>query len=165
MTKIRGHIETYICNLLAQDKNPREVSQLLQDSQRISITSQTIRKFSQEKEPIIERIRQELSEKMLKRYIPIASETTRMEREEALYQLSQSLKQRTERIDYGLRCLGAAREECKSEKKDSTPQNVQFNQYNILTDEQLLFKKRELEKSIIALSKKGDGSYGKESGT
>lgn len=160
MTKIRGHIETYVCNLLAQDKNPREVSQLLQDTHRISITSQTIRKFFQEKEPIIERIRQELSEKMLKRSVPIASEAVRLEREEALYQLSQTLRRNTERIDYGLRCLGAAREENKAQKEGPT-QNVQFNQYNILSDEQLLLKKRELEKSIVELSKKGDGSYGK----
>lgn len=158
-TKIKGHTETYITNLLAQDKPVREICNLVLETHHISIAPITVYKFAKIKEPVIERIRQVLSEKMLKRAVPIASEGVRLEREEALWQLSQCLKRNTERIDYGLRCLGAAREECKVNQPAAT--NIQFNQFNSLTDEQLLLKKRELEKSIIGLSKIGEGSYGK----
>lgn len=150
-TKIRGHIETYVTNLLAQDKPVREICNLLSETHHITIAPITVYKFAKQKEPIIERIKQELSEKMLKRSIPIASEGIRLERNEALWQLSQGLRRNTERIDYGLRCLGAAREECKNKEPNTT--NIQFNQFNQLTDEQLLLKKRELEKSIIDLGK------------
>lgn len=155
--KLKGDIERYTCNLLAQDKSFKEVQNLLKENQNISVSDVTIRNFAKEKCDEIETIKNSLLAKRAVSEIPIANERVRLEREECLYQLSQGLKSNLNKIDFGLKCLREARDETKG--SGSYTSNIQFNQFNQLTDAQLLLKKAELEKKIIELSRNKEGEY------
>lgn len=83
--------------------------------------------------------------------VPIAMEKNRLERDEALYQLSQELTGKKDKIYAGLAVLKEAREETKGSQVQ--PNLFQFNQFNSMTDEELLAKKKQLEKKILDIKK------------
>ena|SRR3990167_8489845 len=148
--KLRGDLETFVCSLFAQEKSGSEIRKMLQDIHGVKVSLPTIQKLSKERESEIEHIRTNMFKDSLKRNIPIASESVRLEREEALYQLSQNLRIKTQKITYGLQCLREAREETKAkEAPAAVSTNIQFNQFNQLTDAELIEKKKRLEKKIF----------------
>ena len=94
----------------------------------------------------------EQKEKMLaaSAEVPIAMERVRLERDEALYQLSQKLSGDKDKITHGLAVLREAREESKNAVQ---PNIFQFNQFNTLSDEELLAKKKQIERKILDIKK------------
>lgn len=162
MKKVKSDTEIYICNLFAQNKSASEIREMLKYDHKTSLCLPTIYNIAKKNSAGIEKIRAAMFEKNLKVSIPIASETVRLEREEALFNLSQNLQKNTEKISYGLSCLKEAREESKT--RETAGANIlQLNQFNYLTDSELLEKKKKLEESIIELNKKGE-CYAKEQG-
>ena len=117
---------------------------------------QLIRYYKETRGPIIEEMRNKVLDKALK--VPIANETVRLQRTEALYQVSTTILDKKDMVDTSLKCLKEARDEVKGEGSSSQTY-LQFNQYNELSDEELLFKKKELENKIIELNKKGEKVY------
>ena len=147
MGKIVGQSESFVCHLAGQMKTLPEIQEQLLKIHKIEIGTQAIRRFIERKKDYVARIREtylaDISD------VPIAQEKIRLERDEALYQLSQTLSNVPTRIEKGISCLREAREELKG----GTYQFNQFNQYNQFTDEQLLEKQKKIESQIIDLSK------------
>ena len=150
-TKIQGDSERFVCNLLSQEKSVSEICRMLKSIHNIDVGAQVIYRIKKSKELEIEQIRRAKYNLDIKLNIPIASESVRLEREESLYQLSQTLELPINKIDYGLRCLKEAREETKIAVQPAQT-NIQFNQFNQLTDEELIAKKQSLEKKLLGLT-------------
>lgn len=147
--------ELFICAQLAQMKTLSEIVILCREKfphQKCKMTTQAISYYKRTKAPIIEQMREKILNATMNMNIPIADEKVRLRRTEQLYQLSATLVKKEDIINNSLKCLKEAREETKGEI-GSTQNYLQFNQYNELSDEQLIEKKRELEGKIIDLSK------------
>jgi len=168
-TEISSEHELFVIQQLAQLKSPKVVAELCDkrfpDDKKISIAM--VRYYKHTREPIIEELRDKFISKAMN--IPIANERVRLKRTEDLYNASSNLVARDDdrlvlsAVEVSLKCLKEAREEVKGE--GSSTQNIlQFNQYNELTDEQLMDKKKELEDKFLELSKKGE-VYAKVEGT
>ena len=159
--EIKGERELFIIEQFAQLKGSTEVSELYNakfpDARRISPGG--MRYYKETRAPIIEQMRDKFISKSMN--IPIANERVRLKRTEDLYNAASNIVAKDDKrvlnaVDISLKCLREAREEVKGEG-GSTQNILQFNQYNELTDEQLLDKQKELEHKFLELSKKGDG--------
>lgn len=148
----------FICEEVAQQKSYQEISDdwVKQNPDERPISKQMVNYYIRSNKPVIQDIRQQLMDRTLEKAmeIPIANEKTRLTRMEALYLEANKIESVKDKIGVSLDCLREARQEVKGE---TTTQNyLQFNQFNELTDAQLLDKKKELEQKFIELSKKGD---------
>lgn len=136
----------FICNLLAQYKTASEVKELVKEVHNAEISNSVIYSLKKAHPQLIERLRTKYLSDLTS--VPIAQEKVRLERDELLYQLSLTIENEPDRVDAALRCLKEAREETKSTTQ--TQNNfIQFNQFNSLTDDELLEKKRRLEEKIL----------------
>lgn len=166
LTGINDEKEFFILEKLSEGKTCTEVSRLYHakfPDDRV-ISPQGIRYYKETREDVIEEIRLKVINKMM--HIPIANEKVRLKRMEDLYQAASNVvatddEKRLNAIGVSLSCLREAREEVKGNKESPA---IIFNQYNELTPEGLLDKKKELERKFIELSKKGDDTYGAQQG-
>ena len=152
LTIKRGHVpaevKRYVINLLAQSKGYKEIQGLVKTTHEHEISTGAIARVLQTSQGEIE----EQKNKFLASSadVPIALERVRLERDEALYQLSQKVTGTRDKVVLGLNCLKEAREE----SKNTLPTNVyQFNQFNNLSDAELLAKKKKLEARILDIKK------------
>ena len=159
---IRTEKELFICEQLAQLKTPNEIIGLWQKKNPTDgkLSAQLIYYYKKTYTAQIEDMRDKIMEKSLE--VPIANEKIRLQRTENLYQVSASILHKKDRVDTSLKCLKEAREECKGEA-GASQSYLQFNQYNELSDTELLEKKKEIERKFLELTRKGD-SYAKEQG-
>jgi hypothetical protein len=135
----------FICNLFAQYKTPTEIQALLKEVHNVTMTTQTINKIKNRSLKVIETQRTKYLNDLMS--VPIAQEKIRLERDEELYKLSLTIANSKDKIATALNCLKEAREETK--KSDHNQNFIQFNQFNSLTDDELLEKKRRLEEKIL----------------
>ena len=144
---IYGQRATFVCNLAGQLKSPKEISTLIMDKFGRAIGVVAITTFVEKNKDWVGKIREQYLSDIST--IPIAQEKIRLERDENLYQLSQTIAKPTDRISSGLACLKEAREELKG----GHIQYNQYNQYNQFTDAELLEKQKKIEGQIIEISK------------
>lgn len=153
--EIRDEKELFIIEQFAKLKSCKEISELYNakfpDAKKIAPYG--MHYYKKTRAPIIEQLRERFITRTMN--IPIANERVRLKRTEDLYQESQRIEGVKDKVEVSLRCLKEAREEIKGES-GSTQNFLQFNQYNDLTDEQLLDKQKELENKFLELSKKGN---------
>lgn len=135
----------FICNLFAQYKTATEIRVLLKEVHNFDMTAQTINKIRDRNLKLIETQRTKYLNDLMS--VPIAQEKIRLERDEELYKLSLTIENKKDRIASALTCIKEAREETK--KSDHSSNFIQFNQFNTLTDDELLEKKRRLEEKIL----------------
>ena len=135
----------FICNLAAQYKSATEIQSLLKEVHNFSMTPQTINKITNKNLKTVEKLREKYLADLMT--VPIAQEKIRLERDEELYKLALTIENRKDRINSALTCIKEAREETK--KSEHNQNFIQFNQFNTLTDEELLEKKRRLEDKIL----------------
>lgn len=151
-TLIVGQARITACQLIAEFKEPLEVIRLLNDKYDLNISEDTVAKFTEKHEKEIGKLRAQYLSEVSR--VPIANEVVRLERTEDLYKQSQKLEDSSTKILRSLDCLRTAREETKGVGGQGL--NVQFNQFNELSDEEIVDKKAGLEKKIMDLMKKGD---------
>lgn len=144
---ISGQKATFVCNLAGQLKSPKEISELLRYKHNAHYGERAISTFVEKNKDIIGRIRETYLADIST--IPIAQEKIRLERDESLYQFSQTIAKPTDRIASGLACLKEAREELKG----GHIQYNQYNQYNQYTDAELLERQKKIEAQIIDITK------------
>ena len=154
--KLQGEAQAFTIALFAQQKTLSEIKKLLKDIHDVDINKCTLGLFSKKMKTQIEDLKNSYLEKSIEQ-VPIANEYVRLQREELLYKVSQKLSRNREKIDYGLKVLREAREE--TDKKQEISTAIQFNQFNQLTDEELLDKKKRMESRILELSKTKEGEY------
>lgn len=156
--EIMNEKELFIVQQFAQLKSVSEVRESYNKKfcNDKPLSAHGIRYYKETRAPIIEQLRDKLISKTM--VIPIANEKVRLKRTEDLYNVATTILEKKDMVETSLKCLKEAREEIKGES-GSVQNFLQLNQYNELTDEQLLEKKRELESKFIELSKKGE-SYG-----
>ncbi len=137
----------FICNLLAQYKTAPEIVKLYKETHNEETTNKFVYSIKKANQEFIEKQRAiylaNLSD------VPIAQEKIRLERDEELYKLALTIESPKESIYAALGCLKEAREETK--KVESGNNFIQFNQFNTLSDDELLEKKRRLEEKIISI--------------
>ena len=155
-TKLKEESAAFTISLFAQEKSLSQIKKLLKDIHDVSISKPTLISFSKKMRPQIEDLKSSYLDKSIEQ-VPIANEYVRLQREELLYKMAQKLSRNTEKIDYGIKVLREAREE--TDKKQEVATAIQFNQFNQLTDEDLLDKKKKLESRILELSKTKEGEY------
>lgn len=145
--------EAFICEQLAQLKRPCEIIKLYTEQypDRKPLCPEHITYYHKTRKEIIEKLKDKYLSNLMD--VPIANEKIRLERTERLYQASTTLLNKKDMIGSSLACLKEAREETKGESP-ITQTYLQFNQYNELSDAQLVAKEKELRKQIIELSKK-----------
>ena len=154
--------EVFICEQLMKLKTHREISEgwakLNPDDK--PLTKQAINYYIVTRKNKVEDLRNKLIEKTVEKAmeVPIANEKVRLQRMEDLYHISTTILQKKDKVAVALNCLREARQEVKGDIT-STQNYLQLNQFNELTNEQLLEKKRELEQKFIELSKRGVNSY------
>ncbi len=137
----------FICNLFSQYKSGKEVKRLLKEVHKVDLTLDSLWQIKGKHLKLIERLRAKYLNDLID--VPIAQEKIRLERDEELYNLALTIENPKDRIPVALTCLKEAREETK--KVEHSQSFIQFNQFNQLTDEELLEKKRRLEEKIINL--------------
>ena len=154
--------EAFICERLVKLIPPSQIAKEwtkeYPDENHLSL--QSIQYYILTRKNKIEDMRQSLIEKTVEKAmeVPIANEKVRLQRMEDLYHISSTILMKKDKISTGLDCLREARQEVKGDTA-STQNYLQLNQFNELTNEQLMDKKRELEQKFIDLSKKGVNSY------
>lgn len=156
--KITKRARNFICSLSGQYKSAAEIRQMLAQRYEIDVTIDAIYYVIHANKKTVEKFKQKYMSEALD--VPLAIEKVRMERNETLYQLSQTSDELTdkEKITTGLMCLKEARDEMKGSQIGSVTLN-QYNQYNNLTDEQLKQEIKRIESRIAAtlnLKKKGE---------
>ena len=160
--KLNPKKEAYICEQLVKLKTHREISEgwAKLNPEDKPLTNQAINYYIVTRKSKVEDLRNKLIEKTVERAmeVPIANEKIRLQRMEDLYHISNTILQKKDKVTSALNCLKEARQEIKGDTA-STQNYLQLNQFNELTNEQLLEKKRELEHKFIELSKKGANSY------
>ncbi len=162
VSEIRSKKELFICEQLSQLKSPAEVVENYnRENPNDQIRTQNVAYYKKTRANMISKMREKFLEKQMR--IPIAHEKVRLSRMEELYQKTQLIgveepETQLKSIETSLKCLKEAREEIKG--GNSSQNIVQFNQYNELTPEQLMDKKRELENKFIELSRKEGNIYG-----
>jgi hypothetical protein len=135
----------FICNLLAQYKTAPEIQSLLKEMHNVDMSRNTIYNIRDKNKQFIEQQRAKYLANLSD--VPIAQEKVRLERDEELYLLSLGIENPKDRVSTALSCLKEAREETK--KVEYQNNFIQFNQFNTLSDEELLEKKRRIEEKII----------------
>ena len=135
----------FICNLFAQYKTAPEVQKLLKEVYGVDLVVQSLLAIKNNNLKFIERHRAKYLNELMD--VPIAQEKIRLERDEELYNLALTIVDKKDKISTALTCLKEAREETK--RVDHSQSFIQFNQFNQLTDEELLDKKRRLEEKIL----------------
>jgi diphthamide synthase (EF-2-diphthine--ammonia ligase) len=135
----------FICNLLAQYKTAPEVVKLLKEIHGVELSIASIAAIKSNNLKFIERHRAKYLNELMD--VPIAQEKIRLERDEELYNLALTITDKKDKISTAITCLKEAREETK--RVDHSQSFIQFNQFNQLTDEELLEKKRRLEEKIL----------------
>lgn len=158
LSEIKKDKERFICESLANLKSPPEIVKIWTEAfpHKEKLSLQLIYYYERTRRDLIETMRIQILEGSLN--IPIAQERIRLSRNEELYQTASKILNSRDKVLTSLSCLREAREETKGEAGGTY---VQFNQFNQLTDEQLLDKKKQIENKILELSKRGD-TYGKE---
>lgn len=158
--EIRDERELFILTQFSQLKTCREVAELHNTKfpNLKKVSPEGMKYYKQSRAAIIEEMRDKFIDKAMN--IPIANERVRLKRTEDLYTAASNVVAKDDNrilsaVEVSLKCLKEAREEIKGES-GSVQNFLQFNQYNELTDEQLLDKKRELENNFLELSKKGE---------
>jgi len=142
--------EKFILERLAQGMKPKEIIDGYNALKRgDTISSRVVNYYRTRRSELISRMRDTVV--MNSMDIPIANERVRLQRAEELYSQAQGIMGVKDKVETSLKCLDFAREETQTD----TPQNlnVQFNQFNELTNEQLLEKKKELERKILGFQK------------
>ena len=159
--EIRDGKELFILEQFAQLKSPKEVAELYISKfpNNKKLSAQTMRYYKETRAPIIEQLRDKFIFRTMT--VPIANEKVRLKRTEDLYIAASNVVKRDDdkvlsAVEVSLKCLKEAREEVKGES-GSVQNFLQLNQYNELTNNELIEKKRELEYKFIELSKKGVG--------
>lgn len=142
--RLKANEREFITSCLGLYKTYPEVVVEFQKNYGRRISKPTIERIYHDRSDEVEQLRSQYLKTVAD--IPIAIEKKRLERNEELYQLSQELGNKKEKIDYGIRCLREAREEIKG--SHSTVNLTQFNQYNELSDDELIAKKKELEEKF-----------------
>ena len=159
--------EVFICEMLAQSRSYDEISKgwAKLSPEDKPLTKQAIYYYIKTHKNKIEDMRQKFIEKTVEKAmeVPIANEKVRLMRMEDLYQVSTTMLKKKDMVTSSLECLREARQEVKGDT-GSTQNYLQLNQFNELTNEQLLEKKRELEQKFLELSKKGDNYALQEKG-
>ena len=154
--------ETFICEHIAQMKPYSEIVEDWAKENPVEkpITKQAVYYFVKTRNHIIEDTRQKILEKRIEKAIevPIANEKIRLQRMEHLYNTASGIRNTKDMVGTSLDCLKEARQEVKGDS-GSTQNFLQLNQFNELTDMQLLEKKKELEEKFIELSKRGANKY------
>ena len=147
--------QLFICEQLAQLKSSTEIMELWtqENPNDEKITYKMVNYYKIKYTPQIQDKRDKIMEQSLE--IPIANEKIRLQRTETLYQAATSILNKKDMVNTSLNCLKEAREETKGET-GSTQAYLQFNQFNELSDADLLAKKKELEEKVLELSKKGE---------
>lgn len=135
----------FICNLFAQYKQGSEVQKLVKEVHKVDLSLPSLWHIKSKHVKLIERLRAKYLNDLID--VPIAQEKVRLERDEELYNLALTIQNPKDRIPAALTCLKEAREETK--KVEHGQSFIQFNQFNQLTDEELLDKKRKLEEKIL----------------
>ena len=135
----------FICNLFAQYKTAPEVKVLLKEVHEVDLSLSSLNVIRSNNLKFIERHRAKYLNELMD--VPIAQEKIRLERDEELYNLALTITDKKDKISTALTCLKEAREETK--RVDHSQSFIQFNQFNQLTDEELLEKKRRLEEKIL----------------
>ena len=157
-SEIKNERELFIIQEFAQLKSVPQVTEACNKkfTNLKPLSVYTINYYKRTRAPVIAQLRDEIINKAME--VPIANEKTRLQRTEKLYQVATTILAKKDRVETSLHCLKEAREEVKGES-GSTQNFLQFNQYNEFTNEELMEKKRELERKFIELSKKGVNSY------
>lgn len=159
---IRDEKELFLIECLAQYKSPQEVADLYNtkfpDVKRIS--KESIKYYKRTRAPVIEQLREKFIARTM--HIPIADEKVRLKRTEDLYNAAANVVARKDRsvlsaVETSLKCLKEAREEIKGESSSGGNTFLQLNQYNELSNEQLIEEKNRLEKKFIELKRRGNG--------
>lgn len=135
----------FICNLFAQYKTAAEVNKLLKEVHNVELNPMTLSVIKNKNLKLVERLRAKYLSEISD--VPIAQERIRLERDEELYNLALTIENPKDRIPVALTCLKEAREETK--KVEHSQNFIQFNQFNSLTDSELIEKKRRLEEKIL----------------
>lgn len=91
--------------------------------------------------------------------VPIAQERVRLERDEAMYQLAQTIARTDIRISKSVEVLREAREEIKGPGSNGMPAsgvNAQFNQFNFnnISDSELIGLEKKLRRDLADVLKK-----------
>ena len=141
---MRSMKEFFICTSLARLKKPREIQEDYLKQYGKDISGQVIQHYQKTRREVIDKLKDRFLNSSLE--VPIANERIRLERTEDLYRESQKIMSKEVKVEKGIMCLKEAREEMKGVKGDI---NMQFNQFNSMTDEQLLERKKELERKIL----------------
>lgn len=157
-SKIQGMAKVYLIDQLAKDKPLVNIQKDLKTLYNIDIAYVNLHSYKKKLKFMIEDRKTDIIQKTLDE-IPIANQTVRLDREETLYNISQNIQGQKDKdkIIYGISVLREARQE--TEQLEPVTANIQFNQFNQLTDEQLLKTKKDLEMKILELSKRGGNSY------
>lgn len=155
--KLSGAARIEACQLLAQFKEPVDIIRRINAKYDLAISQDTLREFEERYIKEITSIRTRYLADITK--VPIANERVRLERVEEQYQASNRLSKPERKISYSLKCLKEAREEVKG-PSDGMITNIQVNQFNTLSDDELMDKRQAIEKKIYDLRKKGEASYG-----
>ncbi len=159
-SKLGGDNFFYALSLFAQKKSIDEIGAILKQEKGVTISVIGLKKFKARNLDLIEQEQGKiLSTVMQNKLTPVAVEQIRLERDEALFQLSQTLDKPKDKIDYGLKCIKEAREETKG---DGSKNYIQFNQYNELSDKEILEKIKKVKQSIIDVTKKEGEVYASE---
>jgi hypothetical protein len=144
-----------LIEFFGQYKTINEINETFRSLYNISLSGRQLIHFKERNAKEISQARNNYLAEA--RDIPIAIEKVRLERDELLYQLSQTLKDNKDKIHYGLSCIKEAREEAKGQNTSFTFN--QYNQTNILSDPELLQKVREAEERVVMLSQKEKEVY------
>jgi DNA-binding helix-hairpin-helix protein with protein kinase domain len=135
----------FICNLIAQYKTAPEVQTLLKEVYGVDLSTTSIGIIKRDNLKFVEKRRAKYLSEI--QDVPISQERIRLERDEELYNLALTIADKKDKINTALTCLKEAREETK--KVEHNNNFIQFNQFNQLTDEELIEKKRRLEDKIL----------------
>ncbi len=156
---LKGNNFFYAISLLAQRKTLKEVQDELKKNQNINVSIMALSRLYAENKDLIDQEEQKIM--AVQCGAPIGIEKVRLERDEALYQLSQQLPPKDIRgkVSLGLACLKEAREETKG--SGNSGNTYQFNQFNELSNKELLDKIRKVKLEIVELEKREGEVYAK----
>lgn len=136
--------EKFIVEQLAQMVEPKDIIRKYAEAGMGRIDDAAVAYYRRTRGEVVRQLREKIMEASMD--VPIANERIRLQRAEILYNQAQNITGLRDKVNTSLSVLDFAREETK----ESVPANVnmQFNQFNQLTNEQLIQKKIELERKI-----------------
>ena len=154
--KLTQEEETKICDLFGHFKTASQIQRILKEENGITISKNSLYYISNrpKNKQVIAKCRDVYQIAPIE--VPLATKRGRMERIQELDELTEGLPSK-DKIQYGLRCVKESRDEM--EGSPVSLHLAQYNQYNLLSNDELIDKKEELKKKIIALVKREGGSY------